>query len=76
MARKNNSNRAAEEFVISVILIFFMSWLTMLFMGIWHGVREGIPPVGYWEAVLALCLVRFAIPAPGISRTTSTSLIK
>lgn len=47
---------ACGTIIAAGALWFIQAWLVMLLFGVWHDMREGVPPIAYWEAFI-LCAV-------------------
>ena len=49
-------------------LWFLQAWLVMLLFGVWHDMRDAVPPIAYWEAFVACAIVDISVMRLGGSK--------
>ncbi|MFE9767044.1 hypothetical protein ACFYPC_21405 [Streptomyces sp. NPDC005808] len=41
---------------LAVAALLFTAWVVMLLVGMWHGYRDAVPPIGFNESLLVVVL--------------------
>jgi len=63
---------AAWVLALGAAVLAFGAWLLMILVGIWHGLRPGVPAIGFWEALLMAAIAHVLVFGPVAAALNTT----
>lgn len=46
----------AAVVTVGILTLFAVAWVVMILVGMWHGIRPAVPPIGFGEAVIVTAI--------------------